>query len=47
MRFQTNVRRAPGPLLEVYQLAEMADFDAERVAYLLMAEFATHSALTR
>jgi len=38
MRFQTNVRKAPGPKLEVYQLAEVADFDAERVAYLLMAD---------
>jgi hypothetical protein len=38
MRFQTNVRKAPGPNLEVYQLVELADFDAERVTYLLMAD---------
>jgi hypothetical protein len=38
MSFQRNVRKAPGPKLEVYQLAELADFDAERVAYLLMAD---------
>jgi hypothetical protein len=38
MRFQGEVRRAPGPKLEVYQLVELADFDPERVAYLLMTD---------
>jgi hypothetical protein len=38
MRFQTDVRRAPGPSLGVYQLVELSDFDPERVAYLLMAD---------
>lgn len=38
MRFQGDVRKAPGPKLEVYQLVELADLDPERVAYLLMAD---------
>jgi hypothetical protein len=38
MRFQGDVRKSPGPKLEVYQLVELADFDPERVAYLLIAD---------
>jgi hypothetical protein len=38
IRFQGDVRKSPRPKLEVYQLVELADFDPERVAYLLMAD---------
>lgn len=37
-RFIHDLRTAPGPKLEVYQLAELADFDPERLAFLLMAD---------
>ena len=38
MRFPGDTRKAPGPNLEVYQLTELADYDVERLAYLLMAD---------
>lgn len=38
MRFPGDTRAASGPSLEVYQLAELADYDPERLAYLLMAD---------
>lgn len=38
MRFPGETRKAPGPTLEVYQLTEFADYDPERLAYLLMAD---------
>lgn len=38
MRFPGNTRAASGPSLEVYQLAELGDYDSERLAYLLMAD---------
>jgi hypothetical protein len=38
MRLLGDVRQTPGSKLEVYQLVELADFDPERVAYLLIAD---------
>ena len=38
MRLPGDTRKAPGPNLEVYQLAELADYDPERLAYLLMVD---------
>jgi len=38
MRLPGDTRHAPGPNLAVYQLAELADYDPERLAFLLMAD---------
>lgn len=38
MQLPGDTRKASGPNLEVYQLAELADYDPERVAFLLMAD---------
>jgi hypothetical protein len=38
MRIAGSARNAPGPALKAYQLADLADYDPERVAYLLMAD---------
>jgi hypothetical protein len=38
MPFRGDVRKAPGPNLEVYQLTELSDYDPERLAYLLVAD---------
>lgn len=39
VRFPGDTRTAPGSSLQVYQLVELADFDSERIAYLLLADF--------
>ena len=38
MTFLGNTRSAPGPQLEVYQLADLADYDPEHLCFLLMAD---------
>jgi hypothetical protein len=37
MQFPGNTRQAPGPSLQVYELAELADYDPEDLGHRLMA----------
>ena len=38
MQFPGNTRQAPGPNLQVYELAELAEYDPEHLGYLLMVD---------
>jgi hypothetical protein len=38
MQFPGNTRQAPGPNLQVYELAELAEYDPEHFGYRLMAD---------
>jgi hypothetical protein len=38
MRQIGNTRPAPGPKLEVYQLADLAHYEAQHLGFLLMAD---------